>query len=215
MSVADHFDKLALAALLSAGHALTPGLKRAVQRAAWTAPASAVYGAKGAQRDAVCDILEKVGFRPDRQSDLPDVLPDVTGETDSRPAAGHAVRILNGWSIAKPGALAVLSGPRGWKTKAFTIGIGGHYWEGHDDSAVYLSAGGPSSILRLHADKLKRTEDWAPVSFWRFRDTPAANTGIYYTRRVPVWAWSGDDSDLENLNPDGTPYAPPAENLEA
>lgn len=188
----------AMGELLSAGHMISPSLKRAIERESYRIAFS------GLSSDqlifATGELLNRLGFASP-------VVP-LWQDSDSSPRAGHAVRLLGDWSGAKAGDILALSGARDWRAKAFTIGRGRHYWAGDDASHVSLSSGGPASILKLKASALTRAPDGetAPVSFWVFKNHPsaAANTGVDYVRQMPLWLWQPNESDwLEVTSEEG------------
>lgn len=196
-SRAKYFGDMALGAILSAGHVLSSGLIRVIESESFRVPRDVNPMSKPDVRRAVRAILGAAGFaaREDAES-FADMLPPVYFEHNySGPRAGHGVRLLGNWFGAEAGTIMTLSGARGYGVKGYTIGKGSHYWSGDDSGNVSLSAGGPSSILALNRDALRRTDETAPREFWRFRSTPQAHTGVYYSRVMPLWEWQPNESD--------------------
>ncbi len=182
----------AMGILLSAGLNPEREERRRLSNAAWRHPITR-YGASDAVHGPACDLLEELGYDPDRDAEHHLALPECgLARTDPSPIAGDAVRLTGRWSIAMPGTIMTLSScdvPGGLR-----IGRGGHYMG--DDGTVSLTVGGPSSYLALDVSRLVPTGLVVRRPFWRFFDLAGPDQGVDFTRPVALWEWNGSDADF-------------------
>lgn len=183
--------KRALGMIWSAGLAPTREERWRLKSAAWRHQPSDLWK-NGAIDQAACDLLEEMGYRPDRHAPWDLVLAEAGPARTTTPLAGDALRLTGRWSILPVGTIMTLSStdtPGG-----FRIGRGGHYM--NHDGGVSLSCGGPSTHLALAVGALVATGEVVRLPFWRFADLPGAGEGVDFTRPVALWEWNGDEADF-------------------
>lgn len=183
-----------ISALLSAGHHLCPKLQENITSLSWYG-VNTEEGLEAGLENATRRILREIGFDPSPVGNASVSLGIKEESAADGPKPGHLVRLTGQWSICKINDVLMLSGHP--DEQAFTIGKGGHYFGGSPSDSVHLSAGGPSSILKLPAPVFLSTEEKDIAWYWRFRNLPEANGGVDFCRRVPIWLWDGDDAAFE------------------
>jgi len=187
--------KRALGMLWSAGHTPSRKERSRLRNDAWRHQPSDSWRGEAIHSSA-CDLLESVGYAPDRTKPWDLAIPEATTPISASPRAGHALRLTRRWSIAPEGTVMTLSStdvPGG-----FRIGRGGHYMD--HDGRVHLTCGGPSSMLALDVQAMRATRDVVRLPFWRFADLPGAGEGVDFTRPVALWEWDADEADFLGRN---------------
>jgi hypothetical protein len=138
---------------------------------------------------AACSMLRDFGYAADPDKPLSEALPEVCSITRHGPRPGDLVEVdgNGGWMGVKPGdklMLASCDSPR-----RLNIGRGHHYKT--EQGQVSLSNGGPSSIIGMRTEVLRRSERIERASYWRFHLNPEASGGVEFSRPVSVWLWDG------------------------
>lgn len=203
MNIDDLVHKCALSILWSAGHDPSRSQRISMQSRSYAhGPTPDWPMRKEALVEAACSLLREFGYAPDASKGVDHALPEVRIMTRHGPAAGHAVMVDGdgGWMGVRRGDVLTLSSND--DASRLHIGKGVHTMHNGPDGGVSLSSGGPSSMIGIRKDALRRTDRTVRLRFWRFRGLPEANGGVDFTRPVPVWEWDGDErafNDLEEM----------------
>lgn len=203
-SLAKAIETMVLSILFSAGIPVGDDLSRDILRECWRKMKDA---SPEDMRRAALDVLEAVAYPADRETGCVQGYPLIMRGGHGKPALdrpdiGHLVRLSRDWHEVEAGQLLMLSGVRG--SGRHCIGRGRHYWgmdleTGEDDNIVSLSSGGPASIAYADPAGMTPTGEYAPASFWRFRSTPRAHSGVDFQRLMPVWSWNGAFLDFDTI----------------
>jgi hypothetical protein len=152
-------------------------------------PADWIMSSERSLNASACSMLRDFGYAADADKPFYEALPEVCTVTRYAPQPGDLVEVdgTGGWMGVKPGEKLMLSScdaPR-----RLNIGKGHHYKT--EEGQVSLSNGGPSSIVGMRTEVLRRSDRIERASYWRFHLNPEASGGVDFSRPVSVWLWDG------------------------
>lgn len=183
----------ALSILYSAGHSVSLGQHLRMELAGAPFTGSLINADDEARLNSrACDLLERHGYAPDRNSPIGQMLPFVGLCSHMFPKAGDLVEISHPWKSCKAGSELTL----GSSSTPNRFQIGSAIAHMANDESVSLS-GGPISVRTLPGYALINTHRTRERSFWRSHYQHAPGEAVSFTRTVAVWTWAADEADFD------------------
>jgi len=103
-----------------------------------------------------------------------------------RPMPGDAVLLTAPWSIAPAGSWGMIGGMCGTEPAFLHICFRANCF-----MDKYVTCSGGPATMALPAFLLNPSDGIKQQDFWKWKDTPRAGGGVWYSTEVTVWEWDG------------------------